>query len=56
MQETDMGGPLVNTMPAASVFSQYLLKGSNTKHDQLQEYVCMATAPYMVSLCFTVSV
>jgi hypothetical protein len=37
MQETDMGGMLVNTMSAASVFSQYLLKGSNRKHEQFQK-------------------
>jgi hypothetical protein len=37
MQETDMGGLLVNTIPAKSVFSQCLLKASNRKHDQFQE-------------------
>ena len=30
MQETDMEGLLVNTMPAVNVFSQCLLKASNT--------------------------
>ena len=35
--ETGMGGLLANTMPAASVFSQCLLKAGNTKHDQFQE-------------------
>ena len=34
---TDMGGLLVNTIPAKSVFSQCLLKASNRKHDQFQE-------------------
>jgi hypothetical protein len=47
MQETDMGGLLVNTTPAASVFPQYLLKTSNRKHDQFQE--TMTTNAYMVS-------
>jgi hypothetical protein len=37
MEETDMGGLLVNTMPVTSVFSQCLLKASNTKVHQLQE-------------------
>jgi hypothetical protein len=38
MQETDMGGLLVNIEPNASVFSQCLLKTSNRKYDQFQEY------------------
>jgi hypothetical protein len=33
-QETDMGGLLVNTTPAVSVFSQCLLKASNRRHDE----------------------
>ena len=37
MQETDMGGLLVNTIPAKSVFSQCLLKASNRKHDKFKE-------------------
>jgi hypothetical protein len=37
MQETGMEGLQVNTTPAACVFSQCLLKASNTKHDQFQE-------------------
>jgi hypothetical protein len=36
--KADMGGLLVNTMPAMSTyFSQCLLKARNRKHDQFQE-------------------
>lgn len=37
MQETDMGGLLVNTMPVSKCIFHCLLKASNTKHDQFQE-------------------
>lgn len=40
MQEIDMGGLLVNTIPGASVFSQGLLKAGNRKHEQFQ-YLCL---------------
>lgn len=54
-KETDMGGLLVNTMPAINLFSQCLLKASNTKLHQFQEDK-LTTNAYKVSLWYTVSV